>query len=306
MKRIWIGSVGWVIGLATVLTWTNMGVSQERPRRPIPLRIPEGVKVLRDLPYVEGGHERNRLDLYLPEKAEGQLPLVVWIHGGAWAMGSKEGCPAVPLTTKGYAVASINYRLSQHAVFPAQIADCKAAIRWLRANAAKYHLDSDHIGVWGASAGGHLVAMLGTAGGVKELEGTGGNLDQSSRVQCVVDWFGPSDLLTMAGSHDNPGSPEARLIGGPVQENKEKARKASPVTYVSKDSAPFLIMHGDQDKLVPLSQSEVLAEALKKAGVETTLVVVQGNGHGGPGFGSPENRKLIVDFFAKHLGKGNP
>ena len=98
--------------------------------------------VLRDLQYVEGGHERNRLDLYLPEKAEGRLPLVVWIHGGAWMGGSKDGCPAVPLTAKGYAVASINYRLSQHAVFPAQIEDCKAAIRWLRANAAKYHLDA--------------------------------------------------------------------------------------------------------------------------------------------------------------------
>ena len=225
--------------------------------------------------------------------------------GPGWA-GSKEGCPAVPLTAKGYAVASINYRLSQHAVFPAQIEDCKAAIRWLRANAAKYHLDPDHIGVWGASAGGHLVAMLGTTGDVKELEGNGGNLDQSSRVQCVVDWFGPSDLATMGGSHDNPGSPESRLIGGPVQENKEKARKASPLTYVGKDSAPFLIMHGDKDNTVPLGQSEVLAEALKKAGVEVKLVVVKGNGHGGPGFNSPENRRLIEDFFAKHLGKGRP
>ena len=149
-------------------------------------------------------------------------------------------------------MASINYRLSQHAVFPAQIEDCKAAIRWLRANAAKYHLDPDHIGVWGASAGGHLVAMLGTTGGVKELEGKGGNLDQSSRVQCVVDWFGPTDLATMGGSHDNPASPDRQLIGGPVQENKEKARKASPLTYVSKDSAPFLIMHGDKDNMVPL------------------------------------------------------
>ena len=138
----------------------------------------------------------------------------------------------MPLVAKGYAVASINYRLSQHAVFPAQIEDCKAAIRWLRANAAKYHLDPDHIGVWGASAGGHLVALLGTTGGVKELEGNGGNLDQSSRVQCVVDWFGPTDLTTMGGEHDKPDSPVARLIGGPVQENKEKARKASPLTYV--------------------------------------------------------------------------
>ena len=293
----------WAIGLAAMLAWGTLAASQERPRRPAPPRLPEGVKVLRDLQYVEGGHERNRLDLYLPEKAEGRLPLVVWIHGGAWWAGSKEGCPAVPLAAKGYAVASVNYRLSQHAVFPAQIEDCKAAIRWLRANAAKYHLDPDHIGVWGASAGGHLVAMLGTTGGAKDLEGSGGNLDQSSRVQCVVDWFGPSDLLTMGGGHDNPGSPESRLIGGPVQENKEKARKASPLSYVSKDSAPFLIMHGDKDNVVPPTQSKVLAEALKKAGVEVKLVVVEGNGHGGPGFNSPENRRLIEDFFARHLRK---
>ncbi len=186
------------------------------------------------------------------------------------------------------------------------IEDCKAAIRWLRANATKYQLDAGHIGVWGESAGGHLVAMLGTAGNVKELEGTGGNLDQSSRVQCVVDWFGPSDLATMGGSHDNPGSPEARLIGGPLGENTEKARKASPLTYVGKDCAPLLIMHGDQDHTVPLQQSEVLAGALKKAGVEVKLVVVKDNGHGGPGFNSPENRKRIEDFFAKHLGKDRP
>src|SRR5205085_165270 len=139
--------------------------------------------------------ERNRLDLYLPEKAQGRLPVVVWIHGGAWRAGSKDHCPAVPLTAKGFAVASINYRFSQHAVFPAQIEDCKAAIRWLRANADKYHLDPDHIGAWGASAGGHLVALLGTSGNKKELEGKGGNLEQSSKVQCVIDWFGPTDLL---------------------------------------------------------------------------------------------------------------
>jgi acetyl esterase/lipase len=294
----------WTIGMAMTLAWVSAAVSQERPKR-LPQRLPEGVKALRDLQYVEGGHERNRLDLYLPDKAEGRLPLVVWIHGGAWQAGDKEGCPALPLLTKGYAVASINYRLSQHAVFPAQIEDCKAAIRWLRANAAKYHLDPEHIGVWGSSAGGHLVAMLGTAGGVKEFEGKGGNLDQSSRVQCVVDWFGPSSLATMGGWHDGPGSPESRLIGGTVPENKEKARKASPVTYVGKDSAPFLIMHGDQDNTVPPGQSDELAAALKKAGVEVTLQVVKGNGHGGPGFNSPENRRLIEEFFAKHLGKSD-
>lgn len=288
----------WLAGLALVLVWGGMASSQERPK---PSRLPEGVEVLRDLQYVEDGHERHRLDLYLPQKAEGQLPLLVWIHGGAWQAGSKNGCPAVSFVGKGYAVASINYRLSQNAVFPAQIEDCKAAIRWLRAQAKKYHLDPDHVGVWGASAGGHLVALLGTSGNVKEFEGEGGNLDQSSRVQCVVDWFGPSDLVTMGGGHNNPGSPESRLIGGAIQENLEKARQASPVTYVSKDSAPFLIMHGDKDNVVPLGQSEALADALKKAGVEVKLQIVTDNGHGGPGFSSPENRKLIEGFFDKHL-----
>jgi acetyl esterase/lipase len=261
-------------------------------------------KVFRNLAYIEGGHERNRLDLYLPEKADGRLPLIVWIHGGAWMAGSKtDPSPAFMMVRKGYAVASINYRLSQHAVFPAQIEDCKAAIRWLRANADKYHLDPDHIGVWGASAGGHLVALLGTTANVKQWDGHGGNLDQSSRVQCVVDWFGPTELASMGAEGDPPGSPVALLVGGPAQENKDKVRKASPLTYVDKNSAPFLILHGDKDDIVPPKQSELLADALKKAGVEVTLQVVEGNGHGGPGFGSPENWKLTDDFFAKHLQK---
>ncbi len=291
------------LGLWATLAWASSAIAEEPAKKPAPPKLPDGVRVERDLAYVEGGHERNKLDIYLPEKVEGRLPLIVWIHGGGWQAGNKDGCPAVPFVAKGYVVASINYRLSQHAVFPAQIEDCKAAIRWLRANAAKYHIDPERVGVWGVSAGGHLVALLGTTGGVKDLDGSGGNLDPSSRVQCVVDWFGPTDMLTMRGSHDNPNSPEARLIGGPLQNNKDKARQTSPVTYVSKDSAPFLIMHGDKDPLVPLDQSKELAEALTKAGVEAKLVVVEGNGHGGPGFTTPENRKLIVDFFAKHLGK---
>jgi acetyl esterase/lipase len=229
------------------------------------------------------------------------LPVIVWIHGGGWQGGSKENTLGLAFVPKGYALASINYRLSQHAVFPAQIQDCKAAIRWLRANASKYHLDAEHIGVWGTSAGGHLVALLGTTGNLKELEGDGGNLDQSSRVQAVVDWFGPTDFTHGWPRFNPPNSPVARLLGGPVTENKDKAAQASPVTHVSKDAAPFLIMHGDKDNLVPLSQSEELAEALKKAGVEVTFRALQGSGHGGPAFMNPENRKLIEDFFNKHL-----
>jgi acetyl esterase/lipase len=291
-KRSWLTII--VVAIAAAV----LQAADQPKRKP---SLPPGTQVLRDLEYVAGGHARNKLDLYLPAKTDRPLPVVVWIHGGAWLAGSKEGCPAIPFVARGYAVASVNYRLSQHAVFPAQIEDCKASIRWLRANAEKYRLDPKHVGVWGASAGGHLVALLGTSGDVKELEGSGGNLDQSSRVQCVVDWFGPTDFTRMGGSHDDANAPEAKLIGGAVQENKEKAAKANPITYVTKDSAPFLIMHGEQDNVVPIGQSELLDEALRKAGVECTLVRIPGNGHGGPGFASPENRKRIEEFFETHL-----
>ncbi len=269
--------------------------------------LPPGVKALRGLEYVPDKHERHRLDLYLPEKAAGPLPVIVWVHGGGWRGGSKENCPAVPFAAKGYAVASINYRLSQHAIFPAQIEDCKAAVRWLRAHAKAYNLDPERFGAWGSSAGGHLVALLGTSGDIKELEGGGGNPEQSSRVQAVVDWYGPTDFTRMGGKHDSPTSAESLLLGGPVQEHKDRAAKANPITYVSKDDPPFLILHGDKDTLVPLSQSELLADALKKAGAEVTLRVIRGAGHGGPAFFTPENRRLVEEFFAKHLrpGRGN-
>jgi acetyl esterase/lipase len=298
-----IGKHLWVGGAVVLLGWAYPAAGQDRAAAPGQAPLPAGVKALRDLEYVKGGHERQKLDLYLPENANGPLPVIVWIHGGGWRQGSKDRCPAVSFGGKGYAVASVNYRLSQHAKFPAQIEDCKAAIRWLRANAAKYHFDPEHIGVWGASAGGHLVALLGTTADMKELEGKEGNLNQSSRVQAVVDWFGPADFRNMGGSKD---SPVARLLGGPVSENKEKAALASPVAHVSKNDPPFLIMQGDMDPLVPLAQSELLADALKKAGVDVTLQVLKGAKHGGPEFSTPESRKLIADFFDKHLKKGAP
>lgn len=269
--------------------------------------LPPGVVAHRDLDYVGAGHERQKLDLYLPP-GEGPFPLVVWIHGGAWRAGSKEGNRAAVLMKSGFATASINYRLSAMATFPAQIEDCKAAIRWLRANASKYHLNVEKIGVWGSSAGGHLVAMLGTTGDVKAFD-VGPNLEQSSRVQAVCDYFGPANFLTMGAqgansrplpSTDSAESPESQLIGGAVQEHKEKAKAASPVSYVTTDDAPFLIVHGDKDPLVPLAQSVELDEALKKAGVSSTLRVITGGGHG-KDFPEAELVTQIDAFFTKHL-----
>jgi acetyl esterase/lipase len=274
----------------------GMGAAAGAQKKGAGFVVPPGVQVVRNLEYVQNGHERNRLDLYLPEKAARPLPVIVWVHGGGWTNGDKTNGPAFRFSTKGYAVASMNYRFSQHAIFPAQINDCKAAVRWLRANAQKYGLDADHIGAWGASAGGHLVALLGTTGGVRDLEGPGGNEDQSSRVQAVVDWYGPTDFLT-AGKKDT----RTNLLGGDPQENKDKARRASPMTYVSKEAAPFLIMHGDADQTVPIAQSETFAAALKAAGADVTYVVVKGGHHGGALFATPETMEQVEAFFGKHL-----
>jgi acetyl esterase/lipase len=239
--------------------------------------LPAGTKVEKNLEYVKDGHERNRLDLYLPEKADGVLPVVVWIHGGAWKAGSKDNCPLVPMVPKGYAVASINYRFLQHADFPAQIEDCKAAIRWLRANAKKYNLDAKNIGVMGASAGGHLAALLGVAGDAKDLEGKGGNLDQSSRVQAVVDLFGPLGIPSKEGA------------------------KGKVLPYINKSAPPFLIVHGDADKLVPIQQAELIIAKLKDAGVTAELIVKKGAVHGWQGM--EKDAATFADWFDRHLKK---
>lgn len=271
-------------------------------------RLPEGAVAHRDVDYVGDGHERHTLDLYLPsEEAASPRPLVIWIHGGAWLGGNKDNCPALFLLREGYAVASINYRLSQHATFPAQSYDCKAAIRWLRSNAEEYQLDPDNFGVWGASAGGHLVALMGTAGDVEELEGDLGTTGVSSEVQAVCDYFGPSDFPNIDAhcteisrlDHAAADSPEARLIGGAISEMPDEAVAVSPITYVTEDDPPFLIVHGDADPIVPFLQSQVLHDALVAAEIESELIVIEGGGHGG--FGEQDPREEVRTFFDRHL-----
>jgi acetyl esterase/lipase len=267
-------------------------------------RVPDSITAELDVPYAFTENPRQRLDLYLPKsrKDDKPLPIVVFIHGGAWQAGDKRGGAGavVPLVELGeYAGVSIGYRLTGEAIWPAQIHDCKATIRWLRANAKKYNLDPEKIGVTGTSAGGHLVAMLGTTGDVPELEGKlGEHLKESSRVACVVDQFGPADLLAMGGSHNNPNSPESKLVGGAVQEMQKVAREASATFHVSKDDPPFLLLHGTNDNVVPFNQSELLHDALKKGGVDSVLIPVEGAGHG---FRTKEVAERIKQFFDKHL-----
>ena len=276
----------------------------QRRRAAESMKAPEGVTVYRDIAYVADGHERQKLDLYIPDEGE-NLPLIIWIHGGAWLGGDKAHYNPREYLKSGYAGASINYRLSQHAIFPAQIEDVKAAVRWLRANADTYRLDPDRFAAWGSSAGGHLVAMLGTTGGVNAFE-VGENLEVSSRVQAVVDYYGPTDFLQMDAHrlpdglvHDAPDSPESKLVGGPIQEHKDRVAKANPITYVSKDDSPFLIIHGDQDKLVPYQQSVLLKDALEKAGVSVTFYKVEGGGHGW--FRDPKVPELTKAFLEQYL-----
>ena len=258
-----------------------------------------------DIPYVTGGNERQQLDIYLPNnyQAMEKVPVIVWIHGGGWQNGNKQGVPVQLFLNQGYACVSINYRLSQHAVFPAQIEDCKAVIRWLRANAKQYHLDPDRIGVWGASAGGHLAALLGTTNHKKDFD-VGENLDQSSAVQAVCDIFGPTDFETFFETPDmktNTHHPIAKLLGGSVAEKQELAAAATPLTHVAKENPPFLILHGTNDKLVPVDQSRRFYDALKKVGVDAEMVIVEGVGHDPGAFATPELLKKISDFFNKNV-----
>lgn len=268
-----------------------------------------GLKVVKDIPYVNNTNPRQALDLALPpSKSDKPLPVIAFIHGGAWRAGKKDGGLnriADLVRSRKYAGISIGYRLSDEAKWPAQIHDCKAAIRWIRGNAKKYNLDPNRIAVYGTSAGGHLVAMLGVSGGVKELEGTlGSHTNQSSRVTAVANYFGPSNLLTMGDfpskmDHNAANSPESLLIGGAIQENKEKANAASPLNYVTSDDAPMLLVHGDADPLVPFNQSEILDAALDRAGVHSVLLKVEGGGHGG--FRNAQISQRLSRFLAYYL-----
>jgi acetyl esterase/lipase len=258
-----------------------------------------------DLTYAEVGGHPLLLDLYVPESTQ-KPPLVVFIHGGSWRAGTYKNCPMAWLTTKGYAVASIQYRFSPEAVFPAQIFDCKAAVRWLRVHASEYGYDATRIAVAGQSAGGHLAVLLGTSGGEKELEGeVGANPSESSRVQAIVDFYGPSDFILRANDQpsftDAPTGRVYQLLGQGVKTDPERAKLASGAWHVTSDDPPLLAIHGTKDPQVLPNQSERLCQAYQALKLENTLHFVEGGVHGGPLFDTPEVHAIVADFLAKHL-----
>jgi len=269
-------------------------------------------QTVRNQYYAGSGNQRQTLDLFLPkEQSEKPRPLLVYIHGGGWRGGSKEGAfrRLQPLLEEsGFAGAAINYRLTNEASWPAQIHDCKAAIRWLKAHAGKYGYDPERIAVWGTSAGGHLVSMLGVTGDVPELEGKlGKHLDEKSSITCVVNYFGPSNLLTMDDypsniKHSAADSPEGKLVGGALLEKKEVAVNASPVSHVSSKDVPMLLAHGTKDMLVPYQQSVELCKGLAKHEVDYIFLTMKDSGHG---FRSKKLTEKVREFLAEHLmGQG--
>lgn len=295
-------------------------VGEDRPTAPPGVPLVPGVVIERDVEYgrapgsespgVNG--ERGRrlvLDILRPvEPEKPELPAVVFIHGGGWRQGDKAGGSTLlgPLVATGHYIGfSVGYRLSQEATFPAQIHDCKAAIRWIRDHARRLGVEARMIGVWGSSAGGHLASLLGTSGGVRPLEGDCGTPGVSSRVTCVVDFCGPADFpaLTRFERVAPPAprtadSPESQLLGGRIRDRLPLAVAASPVTHASRDDPPFLIVHGTADPLVPFNQAERLYAALTAAAARPTMLRIEGGGHA---IGGPEVLARVRTFLDRHL-----
>lgn len=271
-----------------------------------PITIPGTVEVLREVPFGTGGGRQLTMHIFTPKgrPAGTRSPAVVYIHGGWWRSGSKDraftqrGAIASDLAARGYVVAAVEYRLSAEAQFPAQIEDVKCGVRFLRAHADEYGIDPGRIGCFGPSAGGHLSALLATSGNAKDLEGSGGWADQSSKVQCAVDWYGPTDVFQMPPEFTAGNEATVLVLGGPLSEHRELAERLNPIKYISKDCPPVLIMHGEEDTSVPIEHSRMLDAALKKAGVESHLVTYPGKGHEHLG---PDSIERIYAFFDKHL-----
>lgn len=270
-----------------------------------------------DIPYA-GLSAAQKLDIYLPDEGSGPFPVIVSIHGGAFRFGDKGDNQVIPMLEglkRGYAVVSINYRMSAEAIFPALVHDMKAAIRWVRANSTRWGFDPQKIATWGGSAGGYQAAMAGVTEGISELEDLSlGSPEQSSAVQAVVDWFGPTDFLKMdeqlaefkidpKDAHNGEKSPESLLMGAKITEIPERVKAANPETYIRPNAPPFLIQHGTKDNVVPSMQSAYFAEKLTAdLGLDkVSLDLLEGAGHGGPMFSSPENLKRVFAFLDRYL-----
>ena len=281
----------------------------------------------RDVPYASNS-EAQKLDIFLPAGGRKPYPVIIWIHPGGFFEGDKSGGGAqdplamvdmvklvLPILARGYAMVSINYRLSHEAQFPSVVVDAKAAVRWVRGNAGKYNFNSEKVASWGSSAGGYLSAFLAVSEGVEEVEDLSmGNPDQSSRVIAAVNWYGCTDFLAMdpqsiqlgqglwEGGHDAETSPESKLIGGPIRSFPERCKASNPINYVKPNHAPIYIQHGRNDNIVPYLQSVLLVEKLRAVGgPEVIFEVIENVGHADPVFFTSENVNKMLDFLDKYI-----
>lgn len=265
------------------------------------------VQIIRDIEYGEADGVPLLLDIVQPlARSAYPRPAVLEIHGGGWSRGEKNPHHVLALALAGFFCISINYRLAPQHLFPAQLHDCKAALRWLRFHAAELGLDPDHIGVWGGSAGGHLAALLGTSYDVSELEGDSGWPGVSTRVQAVVSVCGASDLSQISEQHHAANPEPALLFGGPVRERHELVQLANPVAHLRPDAPPFLLFHGDVDELAPYGQAVLLRDALEQAGVPVTLHTAHGGKHAFTRIWEARIEELRLAFFKEHLGEPQP
>lgn len=272
----------------------------------LPLRAAEGT-VLRDLEYARAGDLALKLDLHLPAPGRARPPLIVYVHGGAWRSGSKSGVPIVALLGRGFAIASVDYRLTPVAPFPANVHDLKAAIRYLRARADTHGYDPRRFAIAGSSAGGHLAALVGVTNGHQELEGTLGDFRAtSSDVQAIVSFYGASNLATIL-AQSTPHGLSVRvpalqaLLGGQPTDQPELTRLASPVHHVDPRDPPLLLLHGDQDPQMPINQSLELQGRYEAAGRPVKFIAVHGAAHGGKLFYDPEHLAHVEAFLREHL-----
>lgn len=295
------GHILGVSGLALVMVLTGcLGMSRAPTE-------PAGVRILRGWTFATYDGNALQLDLYLPENYQQPLPIIVWLHGGGWMFGSRNGCPLAPLALRGYAVASVSYRLSgftSPVEFPAQLHDCQAAVRWLRHNAWRFGCAGERIGVVGVSAGAHLAALLGTTAGDVDLDGDLGGTGISSRVQAVVALFPPTDLLALEQDDEDHWGLKLVALGlldGQPSERPQLARSASPALRAKPDCPPFLIFHGRDDAMIPVDQSKRLHAALQAAGVPSTLVIYDHLSHSDEALDRPELQTSMYGFLDELL-----
>jgi acetyl esterase/lipase len=276
------------------------GLSPAFAQQPPKLAVPDSVTFEPDIEYANAGGESLKLDLARPKEAKGPLPVVVCIHGGGFRAGNRYGYRSVcvKLAQQGYAAVTISYRLAPKHQFPAAILDCKSAVRWVRANAAKYQFDPNKIGVTGGSAGGHLAQFLGVTADVKEFDppGTG-----STAVTCVVNVYGPSDFTKSYGKSVDAAEVLPLWLGGDLTKERLKHIKASPLNWVTPNAAPTLCIHGTEDKYVAHEQAVWMVERLKSCGVEAELLTLEGAGHGFKGADAEKAEKATIAWFDKHL-----